>query len=286
MSNESVRLIVDSGSTKSDWVLLGLPTQKTFQTKGFNPVFHSSDFIQQEIASNEDLFALADQVQEIYFYGAGCSSVERNEVVKKGLNAIFQNAKICVDHDLTACAYATFEGEKSISCILGTGSNACMFDGEKITQAVPSLGYILGDEGGGAYFGKEILAQFLYGRLPDELQYLFETSYNLNKEQVISRVYKEPYPNTYLASFMEFAVKNASHPYIKELIFNGFRKFNEIHVCAYPDFKSMKVHYIGSIAFLFSEELKRACNQQGITPGKIIQKPIEGLVHYHQNYLS
>ena len=285
MSNESVRLIVDSGSTKSDWLLLGLSCQNTFQTKGFNPVFHTSDFIQQEIASNEDILALADQVEEIYFYGAGCSSAERNAVVKKGLTGIFPNAKIFVDHDLTACAYATFDGEKSISCILGTGSNACMFDGKKITQAVPSLGYILGDEGGGAYFGKEILAQFLYGRLPEELQHLFQTSYDLKKEQVISRVYKEPYPNTYLASFMEFAVNNASHPYIKELIFNGFRKFNDIHVCAFPDFRSVKVHYVGSIAFLFSEELKRACHEQGITLGKIIQKPIEGLVHYHQTYL-
>jgi glucosamine kinase len=284
MTEQKIRLIVDSGSTKSDWVLLGMPTKEFYQTKGFNPVFHDSEYISREIRSNEALSAISVSVEEVFFYGAGCSSKERNAIVEKGLSSVFENAKISVDHDLTACAFATFEGERTISCILGTGSNACLFDGERITQAVPSLGYILGDEGGGAYFGKELLAQFLYGRLPEDLQNSFQEKYAVSKEEVISKVYKEANPNSYLATYMEFAVKNASHPYIKEMIYQGFRKFNEIHVCSYADYRDVNVNYVGSIAYLFSEELKRACSDLGITLGKIIQKPIEGLVQYHQKY--
>lgn len=274
-------LIADSGSTKCDWVLLSDQSETSFSTSGINPVFHATEYI-ENILRNSDLLTVANAVRKVFFYGAGCSSKERKSIVADGLNSVFTNAEIVVDHDLTACAYATYDGEPSISCILGTGSNACYFDGKELTQAVPSLGYILGDEGGGSYFGKQLLTQFLYGRLPGDLQRSFSDRYLLTKEDIITRVYQVPNANTYLASFMEFMVGHASHPFVKEIIYQGFSKFNEFHVCSYVNYLDVKVHYVGSIAFLFSEELKRSCEDLMISVGMIIQKPIAGLVRYHQ----
>jgi N-acetylglucosamine kinase-like BadF-type ATPase len=284
---ESVnKLIVDSGSTKSDWVFLGPDGRINLQTRGLNPVFHDVRTIENEIRSNEALVSLSTSVEEVWFYGAGCSSFERNEMMSTGLKSVFSGAKIHIAHDLLACAYATYEGVPAISCILGTGSNACFFDGKELSQAVPSLGYILGDEGSGSYFGKQLVSSFLYGRLPDDINESFKKWQNISKDEVISKVYREPNANAYLASFMEFAVKESSHPYIKEMMFEGFKRFNEIHVCSYDNFTQFKTSYVGSIAYLFSEELYRACKASEISIGKIIHKPIDGLIKYHQIYLN
>jgi glucosamine kinase len=279
------RLIVDSGSTKSDWVFLGPEGRLNFLTRGLNPVFHDARTIENEVRLNDDLVKLSESVQEVWFYGAGCSSFERNEIVSAGLQTVFSGAKIHVAHDLLACAYATYEGAPMISCILGTGSNACFFDGKELSQAVPSLGYILGDEGSGSYFGKQLVSSFLYGRLPDDINDSFKKWKNISKDEVISKVYREPNANAYLASFMEFAVKESSHPYIKEMMFEGFKRFNEIHVCSYDNYSQFKTSYVGSIAFLFSEDLHRACEATDVSIGQIIQKPIEGLIQFHQSYL-
>ena len=237
MSEQKISLIVDSGSTKSDWVVLGMSERETYQTKGFNPVFHDVHYIVQEIRENAGLLQISHHVKVVFFYGAGCSSKERNAVVEAALSSIFTNAKISVDHDLTACAYATYEGLPTISCILGTGSNACFFDGVKITQAVPSLGYVLGDEGSGAYFGKKLLSEFLYGRMPEDLHTTFLKTNQLTKDEVINKVYRQANPNTYLSSFTRFLVENSDHSYIRSMVFEGFRVFNEIHVCSYANFK-------------------------------------------------
>lgn len=279
------RLIVDSGSTKSDWVFLGPEGRLNFLTRGLNPVFHDARTIENEVRLNNDLVKLSESVQEVWFYGAGCSSFERNEIVSTGLQTVFSGAKIHVAHDLLACAYATYEGAPMISCILGTGSNACFFDGKELSQAVPSLGYILGDEGSGSYFGKQLVSSFLYGRLPHDINESFKKWQNISKDEVISKVYREPNANAYLASFMEFAVKESSHPYIKEMMFEGFKRFNEIHVCSYDNYSQFKTSYVGSIAFLFSEDLHRACEAMDVSIGQIIQKPIEGLIQFHQSYL-
>jgi len=279
------KVIVDSGSTKSDWVFLSQDGRQQFNTKGLNPVFHDAETIENEVRSNQALLTISNSVDEVWFYGAGCSSDERNEIVRSGLRNVFLGAQIYVSHDLLACAYATYEGSPTISCILGTGSNACLFDGKELSQVTPSLGYILGDEGSGSYFGKQLVSSFLYGRFPDDLNTSFKKWQNISKEEVITKVYREPNANAYLASFMEFAVKESSHPFIREMMFEGFKVFNEIHVCSFKNYSKLKTSYVGSIAYLFAGDLQRACKATDVSIGQIIQKPIEGLIEFHQTYL-
>jgi glucosamine kinase len=251
-----------------------------------NPFFHNEESVFEAIKSNDDLFLIRDEIKLIYFYGAGCSSEKLNAIIERGLNRVFVNAEIHVDHDLNACAYATYEGEPSISCILGTGSNSCYYDGKNVIEVVPALGYILGDEGSGTYFGKQLLSNYLYKRLPENIYKSFKEETGLTKDDIVSNVYMKPNANVYLASFMKFITKHADDEYIKEMFYEGFKRFNDIHVCCYSNYKDCKVHYIGSIAFLFADELKRACDFYDIQLGNIIRKPIDGLIRYHEALLN
>lgn len=279
-------IVVDSGSTKSDWVVLDDSNKSYYTTMGLNPFFHNEQTVYSALKENQELFGLKDKVTEIYFYGAGCSSQKLNSIIYNGLKFVFKNAEIHVDHDLMACAYATYEGEPSISCIIGTGSNSCYFDGEKVHEVIPALGYILGDEGSGTYFGKQLISNYLYKRLPENIAKAFYNETSLTKDEIISNIYMKPDANVYLASFMKFIVKHSSDPFIKEMIFNGFKHFVDVHVLCYPNAKDLKVHFVGSIAHLFRDELKRACDFHGVVLGKTIQKPIDGLIEYHENLLS
>lgn len=276
-----MHLIVDSGSTKSDWVLLKGSSNESFYTMGLNPYFHSKDTVYEAIEKNEDLFAYRDSITNLYFYGAGCSSDELNQIIHGGLSRVFRNAEIVVDHDLKACAFATYENEPSISCIIGTGSNSCFFDGENVVEEVPALGYILGDEGSGAYFGKKLVANYLYHKLPKRINDALKYDMKLTKDEIVRKVYMEKDANVYLASFMKFIVQYADDDFIKEMIFNGFKEFIEAHVCCYQDYQKYKVHFIGSIAFLFKNQLSDACDFYRARMGQVIRKPIDGLISYH-----
>jgi len=276
-----MHLIVDSGSTKSDWVLLKGSSNESFNTMGLNPYFHSEETVYNAIAENLNLFSYRDEVTHLYFYGAGCSSEKLNQIIFGGLKRVFRNAEIEVDHDLKACAYATYENEPSISCIIGTGSNSCFFDGENVFEEVPALGYILGDEGSGAYFGKKLVANYLYHRLPKRINDALKNDMKLTKEDIVRNVYMEPDANVYLASFMRFIFEYSDDVFIKDMIFAGFKEFIKVHVCCYQDFKSHKVHFIGSIAYLFKDQLSDACDFYKVTMGQVIRKPIDGLINYH-----
>lgn len=274
-------LIADSGSTKSDWVVIDNQKRYKFETVGINPFFHDETFVVKAINENDSLTSLSHQIESVYFYGAGCSSEKLNSIIHRGLQNVFVNANIHVDHDLTACALATYEGEPSISCIIGTGSNSCFFDGYQVKEEIPALGYILGDEGSGAYFGKKLLSDFLYNKLPTSIHSAIQNDLHLNKEQIISNVYMKPGANVYLASFMPFICKHFDDLYISNMILEGFNTFIETHVKCYEDYSKYKVHFIGSIACLFQKELKEACRLNNIILGKVIKKPIDGLVDYH-----
>ncbi|MFK7786954.1 MAG: hypothetical protein AB8B56_17670 [Crocinitomicaceae bacterium] len=276
-----MHLIVDSGSTKSDWVLLKGSENESFYTMGLNPYFHSEDTVYEAIEKNEELFAYRYDVTHLYFYGAGCSSKELNQIIHGGLSRVFTKAEIVVDHDLRACAYATYENEPSISCIIGTGSNSCFFDGENVIEEVPALGYVLGDEGSGAYFGKKLVANYLYHKLPKRINDALKYDMKLTKDEIVRRVYMEKDPNVYLASFMKFIIQYAEDDFIKEMIYNGFKEFIEAHVCCYQDYKNYKVHFIGSIAYLFKNQLSDACDFHRAQMGQVIRKPIDGLISYH-----
>ncbi|MGB1037119.1 MAG: hypothetical protein ACPGYY_00595 [Bacteroidia bacterium] len=272
-------LVADSGSTKCDWILIdGDQNQHKTHTMGFNPFFHSSALVADKLMENE----LRHEVSEIYFYGAGCSSDERNHIINIGLKNVFTNASIIkVDHDLTGAAIASCQGEEGIACIIGTGSNSCYFDGKNVHEEVPALGYILGDEGSGSYFGKIMLSEWLYNRMPPQLAEAFQKEYNLSKEGIFEAVHHKPNPNVYLASFMRFASANLDHTYFKEMIYEGMAKFINIHVWCYDNFREVPVNFVGSIAYYFRDVLEEVARNHRFTVGKIERRPIEPLAAYH-----
>jgi hypothetical protein len=252
---------------------------------GFNPYFHSADIIEAELKKNNDIMHLASDIKGIYFYGAGCSSPELNQIVEEGLRRIFPTSSILVEHDLLACAYATYNGKPGISCIIGTGSNSCYFDGQNILEEVPALGYVLGDEGSGSYFGKQLLSSFLYHHLPVEIEADFIATYQLDKDLIVDRVYREPNANVFIASFMPFIAKHKEHPFFSEMVFNGFKHFMKVHVCCYDNYKETEVHFVGSLSKIFEKELFQAATELQIHIASIIQKPVVGLVNYHLKYI-
>lgn len=280
-------LIADSGSTKCDWVLTNLQGEKlgAFATMGFNPMFHPADTIAQEILKNTELAATAQQIDAVYYYGSGNSSEYYHAIVRNGLAKVFTKAQLHVDHDLMGAAYATYTGEPCISCILGTGSNSFHFDGEKLSEVKPALGYILGDEGSGTYFGKLLLRDYLYKKLPEELEKDLEQDYEISKAIIFNRIYSQPNANVYLASFGPFMAKHKKHPYFITMLNKGFVHFINEHVLCYTDAKEVPVHFVGSMAFHFQEELQTAAQLCGITIGNIIQKPIDSLLAYHVKYV-
>jgi len=278
--------IIESGSTKSDWVLIDNKNNQSFYTTmGFNPYFHSSEFIEKEIKRNDPIIDVSEQITNVYFFGAGCSSAELNEIIHSGLSQVFQNAKIHVDHDLVACAYSTYDGDPGISCIIGTGSNSCYFDGVNLIEEIPALGYILGDEGSGSYFGKYLLSSFLYHKLPEDINSTFVERYGLSKDEIIDSVYKKPNPNVYIASFMPFVVEHKDHSFFKQKIIQGLESFMEVHVCCYSNYKDTPIHFVGSLSAILEKELREAASRYDISISSIIPKPITGLVNYHLKYV-
>ncbi len=279
-------LIAESGSTKCDWLLVDQSGNymDLYKTMGYNPFFHSTDFIYENVTSHKDLGHIAGKVERVYFYGAGCENKDLNNIVKKALEKAFTNAKVFVDHDLKAAAYSTFDGETNITCIIGTGSNSCMFDGTTITEVVPALAYILGDEASGSYLGKKLIAAYLYKKLPKEIAYDFDKEFGLTKEMIFDRVYNKPNANVYLASFTRFVGRHKADPFINNFIMQGMREFFEYHVCCFSNYQEITVNFIGSVAFHFQEELMIVAKENNVKIGKIIKEPIMNLLEYHIKY--
>ncbi len=280
-------LIADSGSTKCDWVAIEKSGEEVFRTltMGFNPYFHTQATISTAIKQNEQLSELYSEVEEIYYYGAGCSSAELNKIVVVALKLSFPNASILVDHDLLGAAYSAYQGQPNITCILGTGSNSCFFDGNKLTEAVPALGFILGDEGSGSYFGKRLIAAHLYGKLPEKINKDFEDTYGLTMQEIVTNVYVKPYANVYLASFVRFISGYKNEPIFKKMLHNGMKDFLETHVMCYPDAKNTQINFVGSVAFHFKEAIISAAEELGLNIGDVIQRPVDRLVGYHKKYI-
>lgn len=217
------------------------------------------------------------EVSEIYFFGAGCSSPDRREVVSNALSQIFKNAFVNVEDDLAAAVYATCGNKEGLSCILGTGSNITYFDGERIKPGNHGLGYILGDEGSGTYFGKKLITCYLYETLPAHIHKAFKQQFNLDKASVIKQVYENPAPNFYLASFSKFLSEFKSDPFIIDLLKAGFREFVGTNIKSYSAYQQLTCHFIGSIAYHFQDALLEVCKENNIQTGKILKHPIEEL---------
>ena len=272
-------LIAESGSTKTAWLS---EKNELYETIGFSPLFHTADFIYEEMTKHTGLYEVRGDFTKVFFYGTGCSSEERKAIIRTALKRYFTNAAVIqVDHDLKAAAVATYDGRKAIACILGTGSNSCLYDGKEIYEEVPSLGYILGDEGGGAYFGRKIVAAYLYHELPTATQQLLTEKYKLEKEEVLKRVYKEPGAIVYLAGFAKVMSESPDREYMDELAEEGFTDFFHHHVCCYKNYKLYPVHFVGSIAYHFKHVLELVANKKGCDLGLVERNPVYGLLNWH-----
>ncbi|MFN7013387.1 MAG: N-acetylglucosamine kinase [Bacteroidia bacterium] len=278
-------LIADSGSTKTDWRLID-DKNKIHQanTQGINPYFVSTDDI-SKILENELLPALPTFIEnekiEIHFYGAGCSSIEKCNEVKLGLEKIFKHAQIIVEHDLLAAARALCGYNEGLAAILGTGSNSCYYNGKYIVQNQPSLGFILGDEGSGAYLGKQLICDFLNDEMPNEIYDRIKERFKLTKDEVLENVYKKPFPSRYLASFSKFIYQNLKHDYCNQLVIDAFRLFFNRHICKYPRKGELPLGIVGSVGFYYSNIISRIADEKGIPMGKVLESPIAGLTLYH-----
>ena len=221
-----MKLIGDSGSSVCDWVLtFEGNTVLECRTMGFNPFFHNEVVVQYSLERNKELMQYADKITEVHFYGAGCSSEKRKNVLRRALRFVFKKAQISVTHDLEGAVYATLAKEPAIICILGTGSNACYFDGNEIVEKTFALGHILGDEGSGAYFGKELMTKYLYNELPKNINDLLKERHGLTKEVIFQNVYNMPHANVYLASFMKTLTEVKDDPFVREFVYKGLSKF-------------------------------------------------------------
>lgn len=278
-------VIVESGSTKADWMLVSNGKEMTTHTQGFNPHFLGKTDILEALQHNELLQKYRETPFQLYFYGAGCSEPKLNSIIEDGLQSFFHNAMIVVHHDLYASALACYEGVPEIACILGTGSNSCYFAGKEVEEKMPSLGYILGDEGSGNYFGKRILADFLYKKLPQPMHNAL-VEMGLNKSEIISRVYNEPNANVFIGSIASVLIQQKDLDYSQALIREGIQAFLNTHVKCYASYKSCEINFVGSIAALLETELRQVCLENEMKVGRVVRRPLERLVRYHLNKIE
>ncbi len=274
-------LIAESGSTKTNWVYIkSAKSQQHFSTAGMNPFFCSeADY--ERILNEELAISSKNEVEAIHFYGAGIKDAEKAQIVKKALKARFKISNIVAHSDILAAARATCSSEKGITCILGTGSNSAYFNGNKIAKQNPSLGYIVGDEGSGTYLGKKVLQYYFYNTFDDELKEAFLNTYGDNLVHILDKIYKSPFPNKYLASFTEFLINYRGHYMVENIIEDALVEFHQKHVLKYRESWKYPVHFVGSIAFAFQDIIKDLHKQYGIETGKIVKKPIDGLIKHH-----
>ncbi len=276
-------LVADSGATKSDWVLMSENmSNQTFELVGLNPYYIDSAQIETIIRKELVPVIENEKVEKVYFYGAGCSTVYKSMMIEEALVKPFKNAEIVVNSDLLGAARALFWNEEGIACILGTGSNSCYFDGEKIVKNVPSLGYFFGDEGSGAHMGKIFIRDYLLGNLPDDIDKAFRKEYNYTRENILDAIYNLPFPNRFLASFNTFYADNLSNKYIFELVTNSFREFFINQVEHYENYRDLPVSFVGSVAFYFEALLRQVAAEFDIKVQKVLRTPIEALAKYHE----
>jgi N-acetylglucosamine kinase-like BadF-type ATPase len=277
----TIKLIADSGATKAEWCLLTPSKKRTIITQGISPYFLSTSQI-SELLQKELMPSLKKVgVDEVFYYGTGCANPENAKSVKKAIASVIRGAKVTVNHDLTAAARALCGREKGIACILGTGSNSCFYDGRRIVRNSPGLGYVLGDEGSGAYLGKKVIQYYLYGTFDDELRGRFDLTYTTNTAEILENVYKKPLPNRYLAGFARFLADNRGHYMIENIIEDGLNDFFFNHLCKYRETWTLPVHFAGGVAFGFKDVLQQLCDSYEFELGKVMKNPMEGLVAYH-----
>ena len=275
-------VIADSGSTKTDWrIIIDAKEITAFSTIGFNPVLTNTKLIINELTPFFTNNSLNESIEKVYYYGAGCWNVESCSIVQAALSVFFTNADIQVTNDLLGAARAVCGNQAGIVCILGTGSNSCLYDGQKIIDNIPALGYIMGDEGSGAYLGKQLLQSYFYRALPKEIAEQLTTEYDISKKILLEKIYQHKGGNKYLASFAKFIMAHKKHPFIKTMLADSFDIFINKQLLKYDNATDFPIHFIGSIAYFSTEILREVLANNGLQLGKIIRQPIEGLVEFH-----
>ena len=278
-------VIADGGSTKCDWILLDENGQQQLKTrtKGLNPAVFEVETLEKRLQESEDLKNIRSQIKRVDFYGAGCGTPTPKNNLKKLLEDFFPDTEVNVDEDMLAAAFAATT-EPGIVCILGTGSNSCYFDGKDVQMEIESLGYILMDEASGNYFGKRLIRDYYYKKMPTSLAEKFEKSFDLNADTIKKNLYKQDNPNTYLAHFAEFIFQSDHrYGYFYQLIYEGMEKFVHRRVMCYKEAQVTPIHFIGSIAFFSSDIIYDVAKQFHLTIGNIIRRPIDGLIEHYRN---
>ncbi|HET8810043.1 MAG TPA: N-acetylglucosamine kinase [Flavobacteriaceae bacterium] len=281
-------LIADGGSTKCDWILLdakGEQVMKT-RTKGLNPAVFQNEVLEKRLSENQELQQVKMQIEKVHFYGAGCGTETPKARLFATLKAFFAQAEeIVVAEDMLAAVHAVTT-QPGIVCILGTGSNSCYFDGKEIYMEVASLGYTLMDEASGNYFGKRLIRDYFYKKMPHELAVIFEQKYELSPDIIKENLYRKENPNTYLASFAEFIFTNERNGYFYKLISDGMQDFIEHRVLCYKEAQNVPVHFIGSIAHFSQDIIRDVAKPYQLEIGKIVQRPIDGLIAHYKTKLT
>lgn len=276
-----VKLIADSGSTKVDWAVVGKEEVLRFTTIGLNPNYSSQEQIKHilcaEVAPN------CPHVDSIHFFGAGIVGEQMKCKLAECFKYVWPEAELEFVSDVKASLLALFGKGRGIACILGTGSNSCLCEGGVILQNVKAGGFILGDEGSGSWIGKQLLMDYIKGLMPEGLAAEFEREYNLSYPAIVERVYRESAPAAYLASLNLFAAKRMKDSYIKALVKKGFEEFIYRNVCRYPDWESLEVGFVGSVAYQYEEWLRECCEEKGLKLSKIIKAPIDGVIRYYED---
>ncbi|MEJ7768149.1 MAG: N-acetylglucosamine kinase [Chitinophagaceae bacterium] len=276
-----VKLIADSGSTKCEWCLVYEGKKKQIITQGISPYFLSGIQVQELIAKDVLPRVKKHHIGEIFFYGTGCKSAANRQMIKAAIAKVFPDANTFIDHDLMAAARAVCGREKGIACILGTGSNSCYYNGKKIVKNSPGLGYVLGDEGSGAYLGKKVIQYFLYNTFDEELLFRFNDKFNTTVEEILENIYKKPLPNRYLASYAIFLAENRGHYMIENIIEDGINDFFFQHICKYRESWTLPIHFVGGIAFGFRDVIKELCRTYEFELGSVLSNPMQGLIKFH-----
>ena len=279
-----MRLIVDSGSTKADWISIDEDGKVLFttQTLGLNPEVLDEDEIIERLNDRFDILQNKKNTTHLFFYGAGCGTDRMKISLSQIFQQYFPNAIISVEEDTYAAVYATTpKGEQAIVSILGTGSNCSYFDGKELHQKVQSLGYIVMDDCSGNVFGKELMRKYYFNKMPKELAAQFEKEYDLDPDSIKSKLYKEPNPNAYLATFAKFLIQNKETEFCRKIIFKGMKSFVKNYIKQYDNCKEVPVHFVGSIAFYLKEELQETFDKYELKLGNVLRRPIDGLIAYH-----
>ncbi|WKW45713.1 N-acetylglucosamine kinase [Myroides sp. JBRI-B21084] len=280
-----MKFVVDSGSTKADWLLFNNKQNLgVYNTLGLNPEVLTTSVLTERILCNEEIANLRTAIKEVYFYGSGCSTPHSKETMLQALKNVFENAVFFkILEDTYAAVYATCADlQPGIVCINGTGSNCSYFNGNTVEQAVESLGYLAMDDCSGVEFGRNLIRAYYFNSMPKDLKSKFEEDYNLDADFIKRNFYKEPNPNAYLASFLPFLIANKQHDFLQEMITKSFQFFIDHYIKQYENYLKVPVHFIGSTAYLLQDEFKRILEKNNLKAGVFFQKPLDGLIEFHK----